>query len=132
MSRNGARVLVAALLLITAGPWTPVLCFASGHLALEIPGAMCCGSKYGVATEAHGDPLLLSPTPASACGDCTDVPLVSVLLPKAAQETVNLETSTALVSAHSGLQPSFATLFTMNREECGYSPILEPCRPLRC
>lgn len=133
MSGSGARVLIAALLLITAGPWTPVLCFASGHIALEMPGAVCCGSQYGFAADTPGDPLLLSPTPASDCGDCTDVPLVSVWPPKSVQTTVAREGAQAPFPVGIVLPSEFSAILIPSAELARPLSVLESrLTPLRC
>ena len=63
-----------------------MLCSAPGHLALELPYAACCGPHPVAASETHADPGLLPPPSLAGCGDCTDVPLVSVWPPESVQK----------------------------------------------
>ena len=110
MSGSGARVLVAALLLFTAGPWMPVLCFASGHIEVEMPFAGCCAHNPGSASQTTGDPSLLSPSAASDCGDCTDTPLVSVWPPESVQTAVTLESPPAPLPVGFALPSEFSAI----------------------
>ena len=131
MSGGGTRVLVAALLLVTVGPWAPVLCVASGHVAVEMPYELCCGPQGGSHSEAPGGPSLCSALSASDCRDCTDTPLVSVWRP-ALQNTVSLEAAPASVPAGLELPSEFSANFALNREVCGPSTASESLpSPLR-
>ena len=130
---GGARLAVAVLLLVTAQPGRFVLCLAADHAELEDAFALCCGDAKVVTSEARPGSLLSDSSSLTDCGDCTDVPLVSVWPPEAAQKTVNLEASPALLPARSDLTPDFSALFTLDRDECGNSPSFEPYSiPLRC
>jgi hypothetical protein len=133
MFEGGTRVLVAALLLFTAGPWMPVLCFASGHLEVEMPYAACCGLNGGSASQTTGDPLLLSPSSASDCGDCTDTPLVSVWPPESVQTTVTLAGAQAPLPVGIDLPSEFSAIFLPHCPLCEPSSVSESRpSPLRC
>lgn len=130
---GGARLAVVVMLLITAQPGRFVLCLAADHAELEDAFALCCGDAQAVASEPLQTSLLAASSFLTGCGDCTDVPLVSVWPPEAVQKPVNLEASPALLPAHSDLTPDFSALFTLDRDECGNSPSFEPYSiPLRC
>lgn len=125
-------MLVAVLLLIAVGPWMPVLCFASGHLAVEMPFAGCCGARGGSPSEAPREPILSSPLSALDCRDCTDTPMVSVWAP-APQKTVTLEAAPASVPMGVELRSEFHAVFVLNGEVCGLSTTSESRpSPLRC
>ena len=133
MSGSGARVLVAALLLFTAGPWMPVLCFASGHIEVELPFAPCCAHTPGSASQTTGDPLLLSPCAASDCGDCTDTPLVSVWPPESVQAAVTLEAAQAPLTVGIALMAEFSAILAPSVVVTEPSSVLElRPNPLRC
>ena len=97
MSTTSVRVFVAALLLIATGPWMPVLCHASDHVAFEYLDALCCGPRAEAETESQGIPRLLSQATAGDCGSCTDTTLDSVLRSESAPNALSPDTVPAAI-----------------------------------
>jgi hypothetical protein len=122
---------VSVLLLIAIGMGVPVLCFSStGHSAMESPYAPCCGMARPAGAPVQHGPLLLS---ASACGSCTDIPLLWDNRTERAPKAVDLETLPGLALSQLDCIPGTSSPLTVDPEHCGFSNALESCSvPLRC
>jgi hypothetical protein len=98
---------VVALLLITTQPARFVLCLAADHAELEDAFALCCGDAKAAVSGPRQGPLLSTSSFLTDCGDCTDVPLVSVWPPEPDQRAADFEAAPGLVPAHSDRWPIF-------------------------
>lgn len=130
---GSARLAVVALLLITAQPGRFVLCLAAGHGAVEEAFAVCCGDTKAVPSGPWQNSLDSASHSLTDCGDCTDVPLVSVWPPEPEHEAADLEAAPGLVTARSEQAPIFSAGLAFDREACGSARFLESRMiPLRC
>jgi hypothetical protein len=96
-----------------------------------MPFAACCGIHGGSASQTTRDTLLRSVS--SGCGDCTDIPLVSVWPPESVQKVVTLEAAQASLPVGIELPPLFSAILVSNVEisEPLFIPDSRP-DPLRC
>jgi hypothetical protein len=130
---GSVRLAVVVLLLLTAQPGRFVLCLAADHAELEDAFALCCGDAGAVSSGRPQGALLPASAFLTDCGDCTDVPLVSVWPPEAVQKTVNLQAPPALLPALSEQAPIFSASPALDRTGCASARFFEPCPiPLRC
>jgi hypothetical protein len=124
---------VVVLLLITAQPGRFVLCLAADHAELEDAFALCCGDAKAVASGPRQVALLSASSFLTGCGDCTDVPLVSVWPPEPEQKAADLEAAPGLVPAHFEQAPIFSASPAFDHEKCASAGSFESCSiPLRC
>ena len=130
---GGARLAVVVLLLITAQPGRFVLCLAADHAEVEEDFALCCGDAKAVPAGPRQTPLLSASSFLTDCGNCTDVPLVSVWPPEPEQDAADLEAAPGPVPAHSEHVPVFSASPAFNHEGCASAGSNESClTSLRC